>query len=99
MPAKVSKRCNRPFARQSAHFWKKETPMSWPLVKGHESHVEAFTRAVRRGRLAHAYLFAGPSGVGKRLFAQQLAKALLCETQPGETLQACGQCPACIQVD
>ena len=56
--------------------------MSWEQVRGHEAQAEAFARAVRRGRLAHAYLFVGPPGVGKRLFAVELAKALLCEARP-----------------
>ena len=53
---------------------------------------------MRRGRLAHAYLFAGPAGVGKHLFAQELARALLCENPPGERLEACDCCAACAQV-
>jgi DNA polymerase-3 subunit delta' len=71
-------------------------------LRGHEAQVGQFTRAVRRGRLAHAYLFIGPSGIGKRLFAVELAKALLCEAAPPgprETLAACGRCPACVQVE
>jgi DNA polymerase-3 subunit delta' len=53
---------------------------------------------LRRGRLAHAYLLAGPPGIGKRLFAIELAKALLCEQPPGE-LVACDQCPSCLQIE
>jgi DNA polymerase-3 subunit delta' len=74
--------------------------MSWERVKGHEVHVEEFARAVRRGRLAHAYLFTGPAGVGKRLFAIELAKALLCEAPPADgSLRACDRCAACVQVE
>jgi DNA polymerase-3 subunit delta' len=74
--------------------------MAWRRVRGHEAQVEAFRRAVRRGRLAHAYLFTGPPGVGKRLFAVELAKALLCEAprEPG-ALEACDRCPSCVQVE
>src|SRR5260370_37945146 len=53
--------------------------MSWQHIRGHDSLIGAFDQVVRRGRLAHAYLFIGPAGVGKRLFADELAKALLCE--------------------
>jgi DNA polymerase-3 subunit delta' len=61
--------------------------------------VEAFRRVVSSGRLAHAYLFTGPPGVGKRLFAVELAKALLCEhPQAAARLDACDECPACLQV-
>jgi len=77
--------------------------MSWQRVRGHDAQVEAFRRAVRRGRLAHAYLFTGPSGVGKRLFAVELAKSLLCESVPDDLAQspldACDRCPACKQVE
>jgi DNA polymerase-3 subunit delta' len=62
--------------------------------------VEAFDRAVRRGRLAHAYLFVGPPGVGKRLFALELAKSLLCESRPADgRLEGCDHCAACAQVE
>src|SRR6516164_3341001 len=61
--------------------------------------VRAFDHARKRGRLAHAYLFCGPPGVGKRLFANELAKALLCENPPGAQLEACDRCPACHQVE
>jgi DNA polymerase-3 subunit delta' len=73
--------------------------VAWQRVRGHERLVESFRRAVRRGRLAHAYLFIGAAGVGKHLFAVELAKALLCENPPNETLTACDHCPACIQVE
>ncbi len=74
--------------------------MSWKRVRGHEAQAEAFARAVRRGRLAHAYLFVGPPGVGKRLFAVELAKALLCEGPHDDgRLEACDHCPSCAQVD
>jgi DNA polymerase III subunit delta' len=53
--------------------------MSWQHIRGHEDLIQAFDHVVRRRRLAHAYLFTGPAGVGKRLFAEELAKALLCE--------------------
>jgi DNA polymerase-3 subunit delta' len=49
--------------------------------------------------LAHAYLFTGPAGVGKRLFAGELAKALLCEQASPERLEACDRCPSCAQVE
>src|SRR5262249_29335689 len=73
--------------------------VSWSRVRGHEGVAEAFDRAWRRGRLAHAYLFTGPPGVGKKLFAVELARALLCEDPPPDRLEACDHCPACAQVE
>src|SRR5262245_21693826 len=73
--------------------------VSWKRVRGHEAQVRAFEHAVRRHRLAHAYLFVGPAGVGKRLFAGELARALLCENPPPDRLEACDRCPGCVQVE
>ena len=68
--------------------------MSWDRIRGHDAVRRQFKVAVRRGRLGQAYLFVGPDGVGKRLFATELAKALLCESPPAP-LTACDRCPAC----
>jgi DNA polymerase-3 subunit delta' len=79
--------------------------MSWQRVTGHDCLVQAFTQARRRGRLAHAYLFVGPPGVGKRMFAHELAKTLLCEAMPLEGVpdnrpwQACDVCASCVLVE
>lgn len=72
--------------------------MSWHGIHGHDEIVEQFRRALRRGRLASSFLFAGPAGVGKRTFALKLAQAMLCETRLEETLDPCNACPACAQV-
>ena len=69
----------------------------WGKIQGHDRMAQAFENLVQKGRLAHAYLFCGPAGIGKRMFADELGKALLCE-RAGEKLVACGQCPACLQV-
>jgi DNA polymerase-3 subunit delta' len=73
--------------------------VSWERVRGHDALVGAFGRAAQRGRLAHAYLFTGPPGVGKRLFAVELAKCLLCEAPPPGRFDSCGRCPGCVQID
>ena len=66
--------------------------MSWQRVRGHDAQIKSFAKAVRRGRLAHAYLFSGPAGIGKRLFAHELARALLCENPAPGKLEACDHC-------
>ncbi len=68
--------------------------MSWQRVRGHDALITSFQRVASRGRLAHAYLFVGPSGIGKRLFALELAKALLCEGQHDQ-FEGCDHCPGC----
>jgi DNA polymerase-3 subunit delta' len=69
--------------------------VSWERVRGHEALVRSFERAVQRGRLAHAYLFTGLPGVGKRLFAEELARALLCQESVSGRLEACDLCSSC----
>ena len=72
--------------------------MPWGSVRGHDRVVASLRRAMAQGRLPHAFLFTGPEGIGKRLFAQTLAQALLCERRPEADLDPCGACPACLQV-
>lgn len=71
--------------------------MAWDQIRGHDAARHTFTTAFDRGRFGQAYLFVGPDGIGKRRFAQELAKALLCE-HPPTRLTACDHCPACAQV-
>jgi len=71
--------------------------MSWATVRGHDAVVRQFDHTWKRGRLAHAYLFVGPKGIGKHTFARELAKALLCEAER-DSLEACDACPACHQI-
>src|SRR5205085_9524296 len=76
----------------------RRSSVSWQRVRGHDLLAKSFAEVVRRGRLGHAYLFVGPAGVGKHLFARELAKALLCENPAGK-FDACDTCPACQQVE
>ncbi|MEX2246769.1 MAG: DNA polymerase III subunit delta' [Dehalococcoidia bacterium] len=67
--------------------------MSWTLV-GQERATTALSAAVKSGRVAHAYLFAGPRHVGKSLAAMQFAQALNCESDD----PPCGGCRACERI-
>jgi DNA polymerase-3 subunit delta' len=74
--------------------------MSWRRVRGHEHHIETFARVWQAGRLGQAYLFVGPPGIGKRLFAFELARSLLCDAaNRAAPLAACDACPACAQTE
>jgi DNA polymerase-3 subunit delta' len=57
--------------------------------------------AVAGDRVAHAYLFVGPRGVGKGLAAREFAKLLMCAGPrgSGDTLDCCGKCPHCTRID
>ncbi len=68
------------------------------MLRGHTSILDQFRRALAAGRLASTFLFVGPPGIGKRLFAQRLAQGMLCERRPEEALDPCGECASCRQV-
>jgi len=72
--------------------------MIWDCILGHQAQIDMFRRAISRGRLAHGYLFIGPSGIGKRLFARTLVQCLFCERVPDTELNACGECASCRQM-
>lgn len=67
----------------------------WSTLRGHQDQREMFRRAVQRRRLSQSYLFVGPDGIGKQLFARYLAQCLLCQASGGDELEACGECPSC----
>ena len=73
---------------------RKYRPMSFDAVVGQESLTTTLKNAVKSGKLAHAYLFCGPRGVGKTTCARIFAKAINCET-PTETGEACNVCESC----
>lgn len=67
----------------------------WQGIVGHDQVAEQFRRTLRRGRLASTYLFVGTEGVGKRRFALELARALVCQAPGSDPLEPCGQCESC----
>ncbi len=80
--------------------------MSFDRVAGHAEAREHLARAVSSRRLAHAYLFVGDEGIGKRTLAIELARLLVCETflrsagaVEDTSLSACGSCGACKRVE
>jgi DNA polymerase-3 subunit delta' len=68
----------------------------WLDIRGHDQIAERFRRTLTRGRLASTYLFVGPSGIGKRTFALQLAQSLLCNNSADKELIPCGKCQSCV---
>ena len=68
--------------------------MSWDQLIGQPSAKAYLRSTLQGGRLAHAYLFKGPAGVGKRTAAYLFAQAALCHRPPAPDTP-CGQCQSC----
>lgn len=73
---------------------RKYRPMSFDSVVGQTALTTTLKNAVKSGKLAHAYLFCGPRGVGKTTCARIFAKAINCQT-PTEDGEACNHCESC----
>ncbi|MCI0527055.1 MAG: DNA polymerase III subunit delta', partial [Nitrospira sp.] len=71
--------------------------MSFQNVIGHERPIQILKTALQRKSLAHAYLFCGEEGIGKRLVSKALAQAVNCEN-PLEG-NSCGQCSSCQHIE
>ena len=73
---------------------RKYRPMTFDSVVGQAALTTTLKNAVKSGKLAHAYLFCGPRGVGKTTCARIFAKAINCE-HPNEDGEACNECESC----
>lgn len=73
---------------------RKYRPMTFDSVVGQAALTATLKNAVKSGKLAHAYLFCGPRGVGKTTCARIFAKAINC-MNPTTEGEACGECESC----
>ena len=74
----------------------RKRPQDFDKLVGQEFVVSTLENAIKENRIAHAYLFAGPRGVGKTSSARLLAKALNC--QNGMSAHPCGTCSSCREI-
>ena len=72
---------------------RKYRPATFDAVVGQDPIVRTLGNALASGRIAHAYLFAGPRGIGKTTTARLVARALLCPQRKGA--EPCGTCEVC----
>src|SRR5262245_1369287 len=74
---------------------RKWRPQTFEAVVGQDAITRTLRNALASGRIAHAYLFAGPRGIGKTTTARLLARALLCTARTGP--EPCGKCAVCVE--
>jgi DNA polymerase-3 subunit delta' len=79
--------------------------MSFKKILCQDNLIRLFQGIIAKGRIAHAYMFTGPDGIGKALFAKELAKTLFCESrselqrdESGE-IESCDNCRTCLRVE
>ncbi len=75
---------------------RKWRPQTFQDMTGQEHVVRTIANSIKMDRVAHAYLFCGPRGVGKTTAARLLARALNCEKGP--TAEPCGTCQPCVEI-
>ena len=73
---------------------RKYRPDSFETLIGQDNIVQTLKNSIKRGKLAHAYLFCGPRGVGKTTTARLFAKAINC-SNPTKDMDPCGECESC----
>ena len=74
---------------------RKYRPDSFETLIGQDTIARTLSNSIRRGQLAHAYLFCGPRGVGKTTTARIFAKMINC-ANPGPEMEPCGECESCV---
>lgn len=70
--------------------------MAFENIIGNEQVKNTLNKIVEQGNLSHSYMFIGPEGVGKTLFAKEFAKMILCESSD---IKPCSECKSCIELE
>ncbi|PJE57438.1 MAG: hypothetical protein COU82_02040 [Candidatus Portnoybacteria bacterium CG10_big_fil_rev_8_21_14_0_10_38_18] len=77
-------------------IYRKYRPQKFSEVVGQEPVIKTLTSALKTGKVAHAYLFAGPRGTGKTTVARLLAKAVNC--LDNSSFEPCNKCESCLEI-
>lgn len=77
---------------------RKWRPQVFEDLVGQQTVTQTLQNAISSGKIAHAFLFAGPRGTGKTTCARILAKALNCQSSSAPVTTPCNQCPSCAEV-
>lgn len=69
--------------------------MSFNSIIGNEENKKVLEQIIKSGKIGHSYMFIGTSGIGKKEFAKEFAKAILCE----ESSKPCQKCKSCLEFE
>lgn len=79
-------------------LYHKHRPQDFSTVIGQEHIIKTITNEILHNKVAHAYLFSGPRGVGKTTLARLLAKAMNCEKMAKDSFSPCNNCSSCQEI-
>jgi DNA polymerase-3 subunit gamma/tau len=79
-------------------LYRKYRPQTFAEIAGQENIKQVLQNEIASGKVAHAFLFAGPRGIGKTSIARILAKALNCEARKEGEFEPCNKCEACLEI-
>jgi len=80
-------------------FYRKYRPKTFAEVINQKNTIKTLANAIVQGKTSHAYLFAGPRGVGKTSVARLLAKALNCLERKPDEFEPCNKCESCQSIN
>ncbi|MEA2097882.1 MAG: DNA polymerase III subunit gamma/tau [Patescibacteria group bacterium] len=78
-------------------LYRKYRPMSFDEVVGQEHVIKTIKNSIKNGKVAHAYLFSGPRGIGKTTIARILAKTINCKNEKDGN--PCNKCEICLSIN